>query len=257
MRRLTAVIAALLLFMLTALNTTASKSGTLYAKYVPRSETGTLFYIDIYCSAELRSADLQLTYDSSAVEYREISATDKNAYAKAKSAKGSVRILFTDSSSVKGQLCRLSFKALTQGDTELILHDNGMVGGDLKYLSGVPDSALTISLGKEDIVSDTDNSGSDKQSGKSSKTSYGGSDSKKESSTEATDETSAADPVKRTVEDASHNEGLTYFLLGAGAMLLAGLLILLGYVIGKRKKPVQKAIEKEPDSPDKEELPAE
>lgn len=257
MRRLTAVTAALLMFMLTALNAAANVSDTLYAKYVPRSENGTLFYVDIYCSAELRSADLELTYDSSAIEYRDISATDKNAYAKAKSAKGSVRILFTDSSSVKGQICRLSFKALSQGETELTLHDNGMVGDDLKYLNDVPDSTLTISLGKEDIVSDTDNSGSDKQSSKSSKNSYGGSDSKKESSTEATDETSAADPVKRTVEDASHNEGLTYFLLGAGAMLLAGLLIILGYVIGKRKRSVQKAIEKQPDSPDKEEPPAE
>ena len=200
-----------------------------YCEYVPKTESGSVFYIDICCRRELSAAVMELGYDSGAVEYR--SATSDHEVS-ARAADGRVYVAVAGNPAFSGTLCRLAFKALRTGPCSFELRMKQACDGDLSYVTDLPDYTLSVSFAEKDVVSA---GGSDKRSASTEKSGGRSRSSKSgDSSYISTSDEEGGKAPSGGVFDMRRDNAWTYILIGAGSALLVALLIVLGIVIGRR-----------------------
>lgn len=216
----------------------SAKAETISACYVPKTQRGTLFYIDIYSGTPIGAAILEVGYDDAVAEFSDVSCESPEGAAEAHAENSIVTIAYTNREPSGDKLCRLSFKALKTGTVDFTVTVTQAVDDDLGYLSDLSPCTLSVKLGTEDIP--TVSSSVIKTSGSStSKRSYSGS----KSSVTATDDTEAADMTEaaKTPLDLSGQHKSTYFLLGGAAAILLCLVILAAYLLIKlaKKKPTK------------------
>ena len=220
------MIALLMVFM----GTPCSAASRFYCEYVPKTENSTVFYIDVYSAAEVSASAMELSYDESFVEYREVSTAQKSSAVRSKKEKGLVKIAFADSGAIKGKLCRIAFKAIQTGTCTFHLHISQAADGEPKSLSGFSDSSIEVKLGKDDIVSEAASKASSNANSKADKN---GSSSRSYIKN-GSDSDEYTDPVTGEVIDLRKNHALKYILIGAGVIVLIAALVFAGIMIGRK-----------------------
>ena len=244
MRRLIAALTAIVTVIMLSCTAAHAASDKLSIDYVPRTPSGTIFYLDISYDGSLSAAMLELSYDSSLVEYRSIEAIAMTSTVKAKSDGGKVTIVFGDSASVSGRLCRLTFKALGSGDAAFTLRMTEGVDGELRQIAPPTDAELTVSFASASFG---------ESSGGRSGSSYRGTKSGKSAS--ASDDAATYDETIMWVRDLSPNNIPRYVAIGAGIGAVMVLLVVLGVLIGRRmgkKKQASSADDTENASDDQD-----
>ena len=225
---------------------TSAQQQKISMQYVPRTERGTLFYLDIYSDPAISAAVFELRFDSAAVEYRDVDCEDENGCAMGNADGDIVKIAYSHPSCKSGKLCRLSFKALRAGTVSFSLHPTQAVDGELDYLKDLSDASLEVKLGKDDVIlSDDAASRSEKYAAKKSsaksksptekpgKKSYGGERSGITEYTAAGSE--ATEATEGAPLDFTGGNNRTWFMLGGAVVLSAVLLVGAGYFIGKKR----------------------
>lgn len=238
MRRIFAAVSALVMILMLSCVPAYADGGRLYAVYVPRTDRGTLFYLDIYCDDVIGAVKLELDYNADRVEYRDVSAASTTSTVGARAENGTVTVVLGDSGCISGCLCRLTFKMLSSGEATFAVRMLEGVDGDLRPLNLPEEEYLTVTLG------------SNVQSGSSGKA-HSGSVSRKEK--QSPSETSTDDEAIPAVRDLSgHNTGQGV-LICICAVIAAALLVNLGFILGERyrkKHPAAKESGKKDESDD-------
>lgn len=234
-KRLVAAVLTLFL-MSTAVVDFSAAEKEFYSTYTPKSGRSSFFYIDVFCETEISAAVFEMQYDDSIVSYDSAAAVNADVTLRDNVQDGKVKVAFAVSKSTDGQLCRLSFKALQTGEVSFVLHMDQAAGADKMKLPQMADDTLTITLGKNDVVA-------------------GGTSSKSGASSHAGNKSFLEEG------DSSQQGGLFDFMvdkdnpmkwmfIGAGIVLLIGLLILIGIAIGRR---MQNPMAQKENPPSKEE----
>lgn len=220
-----------------------------YCEYVPKSENSTVFYIDVYSTVDVSAAVMELNFDESFVEYREVSAAQKSSTVRSAKENGLVKIALADSGAIKGKLCRVAFKAIQAGACTFGLHITQAADGEPKLLGGFPDSSIEVKLGKDDVVSGSASKASSKASSNgSSKADKNGSSSRSYLKN-GSDPDEYIDPVTGEVIDLRKNHAVKYILIGAGIVVLIVALVFAGIIIGRKTADTKKEVEEsEPDN---------
>lgn len=237
MKRILAAAAALIMILMLSCVPAYAEAGRLSLAYVPPTERGTLFYLDISYDGAVSAALLELSFDSSLAEFREVKAVADTTRVKAQSDGGTVKIVLGDTDRVSGKLCRLGFKTIGSGSINFILRMTEGVDGDLHYIDSPPECSLKVSLSL----------GSSAVSGNSSGKSYRGSESNKSGSKTADPDSATDDEEARArVRDlrSPDRNNTTPIILGVAAGTAAFLLVIFGFIIGRRshkkKTPAEK-----------------
>ena len=233
MRRVLAAAAALWMMLLLFCPLADAAGGQLSLCYVPRSERGSLFYLDIAYEGELSAAMFTLRFDSALTEYRSIDACAAFSTVKAKADGSTVQIVFGDSGCVSGSLCRLTFKALGVGSAAFSLRMTEGVDGGLSYIEPLPSCGLTVSL-EGSGASDPGGSGSGGRSVR------GGTSSKSTVLSDTADDATGDERALRSVRDISPSFDGTWVMIGAAAGVLAALLVIGGFLIGRKSRGKEK-----------------
>lgn len=230
----------------------AAESG-FYCEYTPKTERSSVFYIDLYSSEVIRAAVMELSFDNSIAEYREVSAIGNTSSVRAACDGGSVKIAFADSSAVSGKICRVAFKGVQAGTCTFTLRVSQAADSEPKLLTGFSDYTLDVKLGKDDVVSDA----SAKASSKSSSASSDKSSSSSRSSLSISSDTEDGDAsVSGGFFDlrSTDDHALTYVLIGAGSVVLIAALIWMGILIGRRMIGKKKEDKQETESAEENDL---
>lgn len=209
-----------------------------------------MFYIDVSSSDEIRAAVMELRFDNSFAEYREVSAVSDSASVRAVCDGGCVKIAFADSPAVSGKICRVAFKAIQAGTCSFTLHVSQAADSEPKSLTDFSDYTLDVKLGKDDVI--TSSTSSKASSASSDKISSSLRSSLSVRSDIETDEEAS---VSGGFFDLRSNDdhALTYVLIGAGSVVLIAALILMGVLIGRRTVGRKKeASSEEDDAPTEE-----
>ena len=210
-------------------------------QFIPCSQRGTLYYLDIYSDTEVAAAMFELRSEPAAA-YRSVYCDDDNAAVEAAAEDAAVKIVYSNRSAGKGKLFRVAFKAQSSDSIRFTLRTVQAADAGLQYLTDIPDVSAEICPYADSTKGDDASSGSKSSSKtssteKSSKKSYSGKSSGKASDLDYVSDDDDPDdsgndyPVMRDLSD-SHST--SYFLLGAAAVILAALLIVFGVVLGKR-----------------------
>ena len=218
----------------------AADSG-FYCEYSPKTEKSNVFYIDIYSTVDTSAAVMELGFDESFAEFREVSAVEKSTSVRSVKESGAVRIALADSGAIKGKLCRVAFKALQAGTCTFDLHISQAADSEPKLMGAFPDSSIEVKLGKDDVVSDGAITHSD---GKVTAT---GSKSGEKSSLERDD--SDADSVPSGFFDLRQNDPHRWILIGAGGVILIAALIGAGILLGRRTAAKKTSVRRHPCAP--------
>jgi hypothetical protein len=240
-RVLKRTVIALIVLLMVFIGVPFSAADGFYCEYVPKSEKSTVFYIDIYSSIPVRAAVMELSYDSSFAEYREVSGVEKTASIRANNDNGTVKIAFAESKAVTGNLCRVALKALKTGTTTFTLHISQAADDAPKLISGLSDSSIEVKFGKDDVVADS----SDKASASSG--TY--KSSSRSSISGAEDDDSQTIREGDFYDYRQNRPPTTYILIGAGIVILIAGLIFAGVLLGRRTMNQKN----EPDSEEKQE----
>ena len=238
MKRLTAWLTVMLL-LFAGLH--CSAAGGFTCEYSPKSEKGSLFFIDISSSVEVSAAVMELRFDDSIAEYREVSAVEKSSTVRAARSDGCVKIALADSGAVKDKICRVGFKAVRKGSCTFALHISQATDAEPKLISGLSDYSLDVDFGEEDIAS-------------SSVSSKATSSRVDRSSSRSSIKVGAdnSDDIDGNDDESSHNGGvfdlrqnhaLKYILIGAGIVILIAALVFAGVLWGRKtaNKPKESA----------------
>jgi len=250
MRRVICALTALLMIMLCPV-CSAQEAGFI-CEYTPKSEKSSVFYIDVTCESGISAAVFSLDYDEKFASFRSAEAAESTTTLRSNDIGGRVNVALADSGSVKGKLCRLSFQALSQGETSFILRVSQAADASLNKTGAEEEYTLTVTFDKDDVVSSS--SKGSKSSSSSSKT---GSSSKGRS---------GGSGIWGDGDDPSGGGGyydlrpdrtLTYIMIGAGGMLLLAAAVGVTIYVMKKKKPQTEQSEiisaSEPeDTPDEE-----
>ena len=229
MKRVASVILVLIIMISSSVCAFAAR-GELYAEYVPRSERGTLFYVDVYCDTALSAAGFTVDYDGAYSSFYDVYTAKDASTVKARDDGGRLTVVFCDPDGVSGRLFRLAFKQFSAGTVSFGIKMTQGVDKDLKYISPLPEctlsAALTESSGSASSrigssMAVTDDAPKGKRSGELSVFSAVGA--------------SGDEPGGRMYGLSKPND-IKYFMLGVGAAILAGLLVFLGMMIGRRSK---------------------
>lgn len=235
----------------------AAESADFYCEYTPKTERGTVFYIEVVTRREISATVLELRFDSDIAEYRSVSAAEPTSSVRSACEGGKLQIAFADSGAVKGRFCRVAFKALRSGSCDFVLHTLQAADAEMKLLETTADSTLSVTFGSGD-VSAANTSSSAK--GRSSASSYRSG----RSSVSAQDADGEERYDEPTVFDLRHDRRGTYFLIGAGTVILAVGLVLAGVIVGRRSlkrkggaaEPASESTELSvTEEPDPEEVP--
>lgn len=216
----------------------------LYCTYVAKTESGTLFYIDVFCNHKVAAAVFELGFDSGLAEYREVSAADSDGHVSADIKAGKVIVAFASGTAKSGRLCRITFNGMSSGDCLFRLHMNQACDSEYNYINGLSDQSLSVRLGKDGKVtgasSSSASSGSDSSVGSES---TGGKSSKGKKSEISSVDNDDASKSRGGLYDMRKNDPLKYVLLGAGGVVLVGVLIFTGYYLGKKRRLKAKTAE--------------
>ena len=228
MKRLLAIIT--LISMTFFALTCYAAEGDFYCTYTAKSENGSLFYIDVYCEREISAAVFELGFDGGIAEYREVSSASSDDVVRGNPEADKVIIAFTNSEARTGKLCRVTFKALRAGVCSFDLHMRQACDGDLNYINDLSDHSLSVTLGKDGTAGGASSGSSDKSGASSS--------DDKSAKSKITKNTADDDDGVSTeiggLFDVRGNNSLKYALMGAGAAVLAAVLIFGGYMHGKK-----------------------
>ena len=231
MKRFFAALAVLLQVLLLSCSVAAAEDGWLSFEYVRRTEHGSLFYIDVFSDVPLGAAKLELEYPRGSVEYRTIETSAASSTVKAKAENGVVTVVLCDSIGVSGRICRLTFKALSDGEALLTLRMTEGVGGDLSRLANPPDASLAVTLGSpESAVSVS--------SGRRSGADYSGRQSVK---TALSDEDGSSDDELPIIRDLSGNTTADAVVLGSAVGVLTLAVGLGCFALGRRSLKKKRA----------------
>lgn len=235
MRRLSFVFISIIMIFLLCVPAFAA-GGRLYAEYVPRTERGTLFYVDVFSDDSLSAAVIEAEYDSGLVEFRAAAADSGDADIQTRDDGGRLTVVIAGSDGT-GRLCRLTFKALGSGTAEFTFNMRDGVDSDLRRLSGAPAYILSVEFSDGGEVQ-TSAGGRTSASSRSGSSSTRGSSahSGTSSSKSASADEESVNVRGAVVHDISTPEDSTYFLIGAGSAVIAVLLILLGFMFGRGRK---------------------
>ncbi|MBQ3265291.1 MAG: hypothetical protein IJH07_05885 [Ruminococcus sp.] len=228
--RIIACLAAI--FLLLAGFPCAASDG-FYCTYTPKTENSSVFYIDVYSSAQVSAAVLELYFDDSFAEYRETSAVVSTSVVRDTCENGCVKLAFADSGVVTGQLFRAAFKALQAGTVTFTLRVTQAADAQPMLLSGFADYSLEVKLGKNDVISGSSAKVSSKVSTASSKSEKSASGSRSYLR-EVSGSDEEGSPIEGGVIDVRRNYAWTYVLIGIGAVLLVAALIFAGVLIGRK-----------------------
>ena len=218
----------------------AADSG-FYCEYSPKAEKSTVFYIDVYSTVEISATVMELRFDESFAEFREVNSSEKSTSVRSVKESGAVRIALADSGAIKGKLCRVAFKALQTGICTFDLHISQAADSEPKLMGAISDSSIEVKLGKDDIIAESSSKASSMDSSKSDKNSA----SSKSYLKEASDSEVYVDPVTGAVVDLRKNHAVKYILIGAGIVVLFAALIYAGVLIGRKTAGKKKKAEAE------------
>lgn len=223
----------------------AADSG-FYCEYSPKTEKSTVFYIDVYSTVEVSAAVMEMDFNESFAEFREVSAVEKSTSVRSVKENGAVRIALADSGAIKGKLCRVAFKALQAGTCTFDLHISQAADSEPKLIGALSDSSIEVKLGKDDIVAEASSKASSKAS---SETDKKGSSSRSYLK-EGSESDVYVDPATGEVIDLRKNHAVKYILIGAGIVVLFAALIYAGVLIGRKttSKKKESAIEESSES---------
>lgn len=258
MKRLLSVLFVTTL-LITLCVTASAESAKLSLNYVPRSQRGSLFYLDVYCSDPVSAAVFELSYDPTIAEFRDAYCDDDNADAMGNAVGNTVKIAYSHRAGVSGKLYRLSFKALHTGSTRFTLHITQAVDGDLNDMTNIGGCTAEVKFGKDDVVSsDTiKQKSSEKASGKASKSSEKSSKSTKSYSGSESDLTeddegdTAIEPAEENKVDFSGENNKLWFVLGCATALFVVLAAGGGFILGKKLQKKPRPAADDPESADK------
>lgn len=247
MRRVIAAFAALVICLFCAV--CSAKEIGFSCEYTPKSEKSSVFYIDVICEREVSAAVFSLDYDEKFVSFRSVDATESTTTVRGNDAGGRVTVALADSGSVKGKLCRLSFQALSQGETSFVLKVSQAADDSMDKVETSEDYTLTVTFDKDDVVSSS-SKGSKSSSGSSSKSSS----SSKGRSGGSSIWDNGDDPSGGDYYDLRPDNTWIYILIGAGSMLLIAAAVGVTIYVMKKKKlqPEQSADPAEPKPDDEE-----
>ena len=228
-RYFSAIIALLLILLICPCFAAAEKD--FYCEYTPKTATGSLFYIDVYCEREVSGAVFELSYDTDKAEYCSTDAIASSSSCRSKAENDIVKVVIADNAVISSQICRLSFKAMKTGDLTFRLRMTQACDKNLNLLDNWNEDTLTITLGKDDIPDpDEEKSGVSKTKSSSSASSNGRS-GKSSISQDGDDDA----PFLGGVFDLRKMSPWGYILFGVGIVLLIAGLIYLGIKLEKRR----------------------
>jgi hypothetical protein len=240
MRRVLAVLLILCgMIMLCSLTAYADSAG-FTIEFVPQTETGAIFCLDLCSEEPVGAAVFELSFDAGTVDYREIKGSG-GASVQAAAQDGCIRIAYAHPTGGSGALLRLTFKALTNTETTFLLHTEQAADAQLRYLTCASDYSLTADVGRQKVI----RSGTVKTTAKTEKSTEKTEKSAKTSSRSAKSGSVEADddivyPVSGT-QSVANREGERWFVIGicvgAGVLLTAALAFLIGKRIGRRSIP--------------------
>lgn len=206
--------------------------------YTPKTETGSVFYIDIAAQVETAAAVMELSFDAGIAEFRGASAVQKTSAVRARCDDHNARIAFADSGAVTGNLVRVSFKALEPGSCMFRLHIVQAVDGELRYYDAFDDYSLEVKLGKEDVSEEKNaRSAAVKKTPSSASASSSASRSRRislSSEREDREEGDASKPSAAGFTDLRRDSVWKYIFIGAGAVIMSVLSVVLGIVAGRK-----------------------
>lgn len=246
MRRIATLFVALTM-LIGAFSVSVSAQTPLSVKYVPKTQRGTMFYLDLFSELPIGAAVFDISYDDDVAEFRGVYCDSADAAAEAHAENSVIGLAYSNRKPSSGKLFRLSFIALKSGTINFAVTVTQAVDSELSYLSDIPACQLSVKLGKEDIPVSSANSA--KASGKTtSKKSYSGSKSNITVSSGDGDNKAADSAEAEGISlDLSGQNKTTFFLLGGAAAFLVCLLIVAAYFLGKRRRE---------KIPQEEEIPA-
>ena len=231
----------------------AADSG-FYCEYSPKTEKSTVFYIDVYSTVEVSAAVMEMNFDESFAEFREVSAVEKSTSVRSAKENGAVKIALADSGAIKGKLCRVAFKALQAGTCTFDLHISQAADSEPKLIGALSDSSIEVKLGKDDIVAEASSKASSVASSKPDKNGSSSRSYLKEGS----ESDVYVDPATSEVIDLRKNHAVKYILIGAGIVVLFAALIYAGVLIGqKTDEKKKKSVAEEPNESEVAEEPSE
>lgn len=247
MRRIATLFVALTM-LIGAFSVSVSAQTPLSVKYVPKTQRGTMFYLDLFSELPIGAAVFDIGYDDDVAEFRGVYCDSADAAAEAHAENSMIGLAYSNRKPSSGKLFRLSFIALKSGTINFAVTVTQAVDSELSYLSDIPACHLSVELGKKDIPASSANSA--KVSGKTttSKKSYSGSKSNITVSSGDGDNKAADSAEAEGISlDLSGQNKTTFFLLGGAAAFLVCLLIVAAYFLGKRRRE---------KIPQEEEIPA-
>lgn len=198
---------------------------------------------------------MELRFDDSIAEYREVSAAEKSTTVRATCSNGCVKIALADSGAVKGRLCRVGFKAIQKGSGSFTLHISQATDAEPRLISGLSDYSLDVDFGEDDISSSSASSRA-----ASSRTNLSASRSTVSGRTDDGDDDDREDFDRDSeIFDLRKNHALKYILIGAGIVILIAALVFAGVLWGKKMatKPKEPASQEpaEQENSDEDTLP--
>lgn len=210
--------------------------------------SGSTFYVDIRCSGGASAAVFTLTYDRTLAEYRGVEAEKKSSAVRDNPTSGKVAVCIADSGTFKDRLCRMKFKSLAAGTAKFTLHVDQAADSSARILSGIRDDTLTVELSNNGASS---SSGSVKNSGGRSSRSTSSRSQKDRISGDAEDdgEDVKIRDYRGGVFDTNPYRVWRYILIGAAAVLLCVVLVVLGIKIGKKSYLIKKDDKDHPEPP--------
>ncbi len=225
MRRIFAIICALAVLMSSFLLVSAQESAKFSLK-VEDVKSNRLFDLSVCakCSSAISGGELELTYDSSLVEYRDVSS--EYFEVEAKDYGDSLHIVFAAADAVKSsdtaEIISVSFKSIAQGEFDTQLRAYDCIDDKLQAIQAQSDS-VTISVKKSTVTATSKSKSGSKSAPKSSV--------KKSQVTKADDDSKPGYSAMSVDSGLDTNKAILY-----GAC--AGLVVIVAFALGMmyRKK---------------------
>ena len=224
---------ALLLLILIAPSANA-ESDRFYCEYVPKSERSTLFYIEINSREEISAAAAELSFNADYAEFRSVTAISPDDSVRFNQSANTVKIAFASKEAKKGRLFRAGFKALREGDCEFTLKVDSAADSAPSVITGFSPYTLTVTFGKDDVsaLSQGNSSSGGRSSASGSSSGRGG----RSSISGADEDDDSRNYADISVSDIRPSHVLTYVLLGAGGVVLLGLIALMIVLFIRRRR---------------------
>lgn len=226
MKRLLTFVCVVVLFLCSVISVGAQGNAE-FTLDVDNVKSNRLFDISVCarCDSAISGAELKLTYDSSVVEYRDVSSEYFEIQAKDYGDK--LHIVFGSASAMKPssktKLFSISFKSVAQGEFDAQLDVTGCIDDKLQSID-IQSSVTTITVDNDTVTATS-------KSGSSNKTPYKSSVKKSQIRQSDSTESKTSYSIETIKDDLDTDRAIWY-----GAC--AGLVVVLSFALGMifRKK---------------------